>query len=227
MLNISKIIVQAIENKKYDDVIEDKCCLCGIEKANKFENKKNILSKSFTDYNRMKYRCSEKICNYCIKLLNDDYMESPKGKRCGLRLYSYIVENNKFKIIDMSEKINYLFNYQFKIPFLLCFSKTGKKHIFYKAKLSYSKNNFWVCTEENNILFEREKYIEIYNIVNNLFQLGISKDELKSCIINIKKIYKFNIDFNNIIKIKKYKDNQCYELIIDCLVREKKNDSNN
>jgi CRISPR type IV-associated protein Csf1 len=222
---ISKIIVEAIEQKNYKDNIEGQCCMCGIEKANNFETREKILSKSFNGYVDMKYRNSNLICDYCQKLLNDNYLDSPKGKRCGLRLYSFIIENKKFKTIDMKQKIDYLFNYKYQIPFLLCFSKTGQKHIFYKARLSYNENKFWVCTEENNILFERNKYKDIYKIVNNLFQLGISKDELKSCVINPKKISKYQLSFNDIVKIKKYKNNQCYELIIDCLMKEKKDDS--
>jgi hypothetical protein len=221
---ISKLIIESIEQKKYKDIINNNCCICGIEKANYFENRNKVLSTSFTDYSFMVNKDSQYICDYCQKLLNNNYLNSPKGKTCGLRLYSFLIENNNFYIIDMKQKIDYLFNYKFKIPFLLCFSKTGKKHIFLKSKLSYNYDKFWVCTEENNIYFERNKYLQIYQIVNNFFQLGVSKNELKTCIIDPKKINKFKLNLNDLIIIKKYKNNQCYELIIDCLIRDKKND---
>ena len=223
---ISKLIVEAIEQKKYKNDIKNRCSLCGIENASHFFKRKNVLSAYFTEYNYLKIKGSNYICNYCEKLLSNTYMDSPKGKRCGLRLYSFFVENKKFKVIDMKEKIKYLFDYNFKGSFLLCFSKTGQKHIFYKAILSDNNNSFYICTETNNIFFERNKYIKIYKIINSFFQQGITKDELRSCIISPKKINKYQLSFNDIIKIKKYKNNYCYELIIDCLIKEKKNDTN-
>ena len=228
MNNISKIIVEAIEQKKYKDIDNGlRCCLCGCTESQSMKLRKDILSKSFNGYVDMKNRVSEYICNYCETLLNDNYMKSPKGNRCGLRLYSFIVENNQFKIIDMRQKIYYLFEHEFKLPFLLCFSATGKKHIFYKSKLSYGINTFFVCTEDNNIFFDRHKYKYIYEKINKFFQLGVTKDELKTCIIDPKKINKYQLNFNDIYLIKKYKNDQCYQLIIDCLMKEKKEDDRN
>jgi len=219
---ISKFIVNAIEQKKDIDLISGECCFCGKIESEKFHEKNKILSKSFTEYNYMKNKNCEFVCEYCRKLLNNNYLDSPKGKKCGLRLYSFLIENNKFEIINYDKKIYYLFDHFFKLPFLLCFTSLGKKHIFYKAKFSYSKNIFFVCTEEGNIYFERDKYKEIYKIVNRLYQLGVSKDELKNCIIDPKKINKYAVTFNDLIIIKKYKNNSCYELIINCLIKDEK-----
>lgn len=218
---LSKIIVEAIEQKKYKDDIKKTCCICGIKKAFKYEIRKKILSTSFTDYNYMKYRISNYICGYCEKLLSNKYLDSPTGKKCGLRLYSYIIQNNNFSIIDMKNKIKYLFDVKYQNNFLLCFSKSGKKHIFYKAKLSYDNNTFFVCTEDYNIIFDRKKYKKIFEISNELFQKGITKNELLACVIDPKKIYTYKIDYDKIIQLKKHKHDRCYELIIDCLYKNK------
>lgn len=228
-MTISKLIVEAIEQKKYDDLVYNEigCLICNTNYANKFFNKKKVLSSNFTDMNMLQNKGSNYICNHCQKLLSGNYLDSPTGKKCGLRLYSFLIEKNKFEIIDKKEKIGYLFNYQFKPPFLLCFSKTGQKHIFYKAKMSNNNNQFYVCMEESNILFNRNNLRKIYLIVNKLFQLGVKKDDLLNCCLSPKQIDKYKISFRELSEIKKYKNDQCYELIIDCLIKEKKNDTNN
>ncbi|HEY0087612.1 MAG TPA: hypothetical protein VGB37_02145 [Candidatus Lokiarchaeia archaeon] len=225
---ITKNIVEAIEQKQYIDDIENECCLCGIKKAFKFKKRNKILSASFTDFNFMKNRDSQFICGYCEKLLSDDYLDSPKGKRCGIRLYSFLIENNKFKIIDRKEKESYLFNYEFQLPYILCYSDSGQKHISWKANYGFSNNNITINTENGQINFDREKYKNIYLLAKKLYLNKITKDELRECNLVPKKIKKLideNItNFNEIFLLKKYKNNVCYNFIIDCLYKEFKHD---
>lgn len=225
---ISKLIVEAIEQKKHDDKIENQCCLCGIKKAFKFEKRDKIISHSFTDYNYMKNKDSQFICGYCKKLLDDNYLDSPKGKRCGIRLYSFLIENNKFKIIDRKEKENYLFNHEFQIPYIICYSNTGQKHISWKAKIGYSNEIIIFNTENGQISFDRKKYLDVYFVVKKLYNNGISKDELLKCNLIPKRIQKLinnNIsNFQEISYIKKFKNDINYEFIISCLQKEVKND---
>jgi CRISPR type IV-associated protein Csf1 len=228
---ISKKIVESIEQKKYEDNIANSCCLCGVDKAFKFEKRNKILSQSFTDFNFMKNRDSQFVCGYCEKLLSDNYMESPKGKRCGIRLYSFLVEKNKFKIIDKKEKEDYLFDYQFQIPYILCLSDSGQKHISWKAKEGNSNDTLIINTENEVLYFNRKKYKEVYLLVKKLYNNKISKEELLNCNLDPKKIKRL-IDnsissFNEIFYIKKFKDDNCYNFIINCLYKtkeEKKDD---
>ena len=117
---ITKKIVEAIEQKIYDDNKNGLCCLCGNEKSFEFKFRKDIISNSFTNQNLMKARHSQEVCGYCVKLLSGLYLDSPKGGRCGIRLYSFLIEENKFKIIQKSERESCLFDYEFKLPFILC-----------------------------------------------------------------------------------------------------------
>jgi len=125
---ITKKIIEAIEQKKYNDNIENTCCLCGISKCFEFKNRKKVLSASFTDFNTMACKDSNFVCGYCEKIVNNDYMPSPLEKTCGLRLYSFVVENNTFTIINKSEFENYLMHYQYNFPSIIIFSDSGKKH---------------------------------------------------------------------------------------------------
>ena len=227
---ISKIIIEAIEQKKYDDSFENSCCLCGIKKSFKYENRKKILSASFTDYNLMKDRDSQFICGYCEKLLSDNYMDSPKGKKCGVRLYSFLVENGKFKIVDKSEREKYLFEYQFRIPYILCLSNSGQKHISWKSQQGFSNDIIIINTEEGIIRFERKKYFDIYSIVKKLYENKISKDELKGCNLNPKKIKKLIddkiTDFNELFNLKRFKNDINYNLVVDYLYKIKEVNKN-
>ena len=67
---ISKIIYESIKQKKFKIKLENKegCCICGINNAMGWFIKKDILSKSFTDYTFMKNKNSKWICFYCKEL---------------------------------------------------------------------------------------------------------------------------------------------------------------
>lgn len=226
-MNISKMIIESIEQKEYDDYLSGDCCLCGNKKSFKYENRNKILSTSFTDFNVMKNRDSQFICGYCEKLLDDRYMESPKGKRCGIRLYSFFIENKKFKIIQKSEKEKYLFDYQFNLPYILCLSDSGQKHISWKSKEGQGNRVITINTENGLLIFDRDKYITVYTIIKKLFENGISKEELVCCNLIPKKIQKIidnNISsFQEIIFIKRFKNDNCYNFIINCLYKIKEN----
>jgi CRISPR type IV-associated protein Csf1 len=222
---VTKRIIEAIEQKKYDDNFENICCLCGIEKSFKFTERKKILSNSFTDYNKMKYRDSNFVCGYCEKLLSGNYMDSPKGKKCGLRLYSFLVEKNIFKIIEKSEIEKYLFNYQFKIPYILCITELGKKHIAWKAIFGNCNNNITINTENGVLKLDRDKYLKIYLLCKKLYENEVLKDELKNRNISVKKIKNFVdnkiIDFKDLNYLKKFNNDFVFEFIINNLSKNK------
>jgi CRISPR type IV-associated protein Csf1 len=226
-LTISNFIVKSIEKDNYNNESvknENLCCICGSEYSYKWSTRKSIFSGSFTDQNMLKVKNSNYICGDCEKLLSDYYMKSPKDNDCGIRLYSFISTTSDFQIIDRSKREYYLFDFEYTGAFILVFSDTGQKHISWKSKISFNTNSFFVCNESGNIFFEREKYRKIYNIVKKLYNKGVSKDELKDCNVNISKINKYMISFDDLIEIKKYKNNNCYNLIVDCLQKEKTND---
>lgn len=219
------MIIEAIENRQYEDIIKNECCLCGITKAYKFKDRKEILSKSFTDYNLMRAKNSKSICGYCEKLVKDDYMESPKGKTCGIRLYSFLIENNKFEIIEKKDKEKYLFDYEFNIPYVICFTNTGQKHISWKSIIGKANNIIPINTESGTIYLERKKYKDIYIIIKNLYANKVSKEELRQCNIIPKNMSKMienkKSSFSEIINIKKYKNDTIYEFLVECLYKIK------
>ena len=224
MKSITQKIIEVIEKKQrklLDD--ENMCALCGGTKTigKWFDFNKNT-SDNFTDFNEAKVKDSDKLCYFCKQTISDNFLDSPKGKKCGLRLYSFLVENNKFIKIDLKEKWFYLFEYNYKTPFILCFSETGKKHISFKAKESFNTKNFWVCTEYCNIWFERKKWYPVFQIANDLYQQKVTKKELLSYSISPWKFNKYNLNFKNLKKLKPYKNTEQYKLIISVLQKEEK-----
>lgn len=212
----TEMIIRSIFNtdvRQFDQV----CCICGGNRSiDRFTQISKVLSNNFMDYNIMKDKSSRVICDFCRLCLSDDLLKSPKGKRCGLRLYSFLVEKSTFKIIDKNEKEYYLFFYNFTPPFILCFTDSGQKHISFKSAINFVNNPFWVSQENYNLLFDRHQWLPIYQIAKELFNLGISKEELLSCRLRISKLNNWK-DYQKITELVKYRNTKQYELIIKCL----------
>lgn len=132
-------------------------CGGGAQTYQEWSSFKKTVSANFTDHNILFNRNSDTLCYFCKQCINNSYMDSPKGKKCGIRLYSFLIEDEKFKIIDLKGRECFIFDYIYNPPFILCISFAGQKHISFKAIESFNKDNFYICTENGNIYFERAK----------------------------------------------------------------------
>jgi CRISPR type IV-associated protein Csf1 len=221
----TQMIVSAITKKQRIET-EKTCCLCGGNKIiSEWTKSKEVFSGNFTDYNYLKNKQSDILCDFCTFALSDKSMDSPKGKKCGLRLYSFLVENNDFTIINYDEKAYYLFEHAFNIPFILAFSSTGQKHISYKSVINYSSDIFTVSTDFMNIIFDRALWFQIYEIANNFYQNKCTKDELLNCSIPPWKFNKYDINFVDYQKLKRVQNTEQYKLIVSILIKLKEEKS--
>lgn len=220
-MSITRKIIESISGKS-PTIGGNICALCGGEETvTEWYSTKKILSGNFTDYNQMVMKTSKVLCSFCKDALSDDFISSPKGSRCGIRLFSFLIEKNQFIKIDYSEKADYLFNYQFTPPFILVFSSTGQKHISFKALESNDPEAFWVCSDFGNIWFERRKWQPVFEIANNFFQNKVTRTELEQCSVAPWKYRKYNLDFRGIKKLVPHRNKEQYKLIISVLQKEK------
>jgi hypothetical protein len=220
----TEMIISALISKQGVDT-DKTCCLCGGNRTiKKLHSAKDIFSGKFTDYNLLKVKYSNIVCDFCKLALSEHFIKNDAGKLTALRQYSFLVENNKFAFIDFKERFHYLFDHKFTPPFILAFATPGlnKKHISFKSKINCPDNPFYVSTDNLNILFDREKWRPVFETVIHFYKNKVIKSELQSCRIPPWKFIKYNLDINKIIDLKTVKDTEQYQLIVNSLYKELK-----
>lgn len=219
--SITQKIIQAIERKPLGQPSVETCCLCGGNQTiENFHPRKKIFSGNFTDYSELKRPDSKLICDFCVLCLSSEFLPSPKGKRCGLRLYSFLTMNGQFRIIDLKEKEKILFDEKLLPPFILVLSSTGQKHISFKARESTSAAAFWVCTDFANVWFEREIWRPVYELANHFYQNKVTREELRTGNIPPWKFNKYNLNPADASQLKKHLQDLPYQLIITVLTKK-------
>lgn len=155
---------------------------------------KDITGGTFTDYEYVRYDSDfvSVVAALCISqaILNDTHSytdrehieidetavkietkEYKKHKRKinSLRNYSFICTSDELKLLSRDDFIQYILNPP-RPPFIIGYSFNNKKHISYKSVISYSTDEFFVCTDSlGNVKFEAEKVKEIYPIIQNWY----------------------------------------------------------
>jgi hypothetical protein len=207
----TQLIIEAINGKAETISDGNTCCLCGGgETVEKWFDRKKIISSSFTDWNCMSDIDGQTICSFCAACL---------GKELGLRNHSFVADQNGFKFIKHQEKWHYLWDYELAPPYILAFTTTHKKHISFKAatghgELFYTKGKILVNTESEFLWFDRISLKLIKDMIQSLYDGGITKSELLDCSITRKW-------HPELAYLKPYKDTIQYKLIVDCVQKTK------
>lgn len=205
----TQLIIESIHGKVETISDGNTCCLCGGDKTvEKWFDRKKIISSSFTDWDCMSDIDGQTICSFCVACL---------GKELGLRNHSFVADQSGFKFIKHQEKWHYLWDYEPKPPYILVFTTTHKKHISFKAVISFEiglpENVIMINTEtESGLWFWRKRWEEgqIKNMIQFLYDGGITKSELLDCSITRKWC-------PELAYLKPYKDTIQYKLIVDCV----------
>jgi len=194
------------------------CFLCGgnLTNNNEFKHKKQVLSWNFNDATSATDKQSDLVCWFCQDCLRDDIINTESWKTAGVRAFSFLVDDNWWTKINKSEREYYLFQHQFKWDFILAFTDTGKKHISFKTKISNNSDQFYVNTESWSLFFDRNFWYPIWQRLKEIYQNKVSKKVLLWK-IEPNLLRKEKLVLNDIDMIKKYKDNLCYQQIINVL----------
>jgi hypothetical protein len=202
----TQLIIESMNGKAETISDGNTCCLCGGDKTvEKWLDRKKVISSSFTDWNCMSDIDGQTICSFCVSCL---------GKELGLRNHSFVADQNGFKFIKHQEKWHYLWDYEPAPPYILAFTTTHKKHISFKAAIAYEimciDYTIMINTENEWEWFDRKSLKKVKDIIQSLYDGGITKSELLDCSIT-------RSWYPEIIDLKSYKDTIQYKLIVDCV----------
>lgn len=155
-------IIKNVKIKEFPVVEREFTCkICGKQCTSGIDSKK-ITSSKFTDW----VYIGDYICTECSKLFS-------------LYFYSYSVENGEIKIFNVREIKENLLR-QHATPFKFIITKTGKKHLFYRACENFSDSSFAVQLETETIFTNRERMKRLFDFVECMQTLGVSKAQMES-----------------------------------------------
>lgn len=154
-------IIKKVELKKYKKhTVDFTCPICGRDFSEGVKTG-DVVSAKFTDWVYL----DDYICADCANLFS-------------LYFYSYIINDTGIHLYNIRELKEQLCTKQ-TIPFLFAISTSGKKHLFYKSRWNYADGAFFVNLEEEPILTNNARMIELFDFVECLQTLGASKEMLK------------------------------------------------
>ena len=88
---------------------ENVCFLCGWNETNnkEFKKGKKILSANFNDATSAQAKESDLICGFCQDCLKDDIIDTESWKTAGVRAFSFLVDYNWRKKINLKDGIKF------------------------------------------------------------------------------------------------------------------------
>ena len=138
-----------LENVEFD------CCVCKNHCDNGSRLKKCVSAK-FTDWAYFGDRAY--ICQKCSRLLS-------------LYFYNYSVENGVIHMFNVREIKGNLMR-PHSTPFKFIVTKSGKKHLFYRAETNFSDESFAVQLETETIFTNRKRLSTLFDYVECMQTLG-------------------------------------------------------
>jgi len=193
--------------------------------------KKELISKTFTDFELIKYKSD--YVSVDIALLLSNVIKSEKGTYTSLRNYSFYANETGFKTLSRIEILDLLLNIE-DDKFQICVTFNNKKHIAYKAKIQINKSLFTVTTDLGDCIFDVEKTKEILPILQSWYKIlpenkskqeptFFTKNEILGTIPNTKKIQLYGVKkyFSETQILDKYRDTLYFKLLVHILNKTK------
>jgi len=130
--------------------------------------------------------CFEESSILLQKLTNKD-----KPQR--FRNYSHIISNGKWYLFTKADKKAMFELISTKECELVCIAESGQKHIFFKNQVG-----LWQL-EEKHVFPDKEKLLSIHKILQKLYELGFTQEEIISGNYPQNKIFKIGFpEWNNL-----------------------------
>lgn len=172
---------------------DQSCWLCAGEVKDKGEKINSVIGAAFTDSLSAKCKSSDLICKPCAALMKKETWEqacikfghSPnfpikEGKKPFLMNWmfaNHVFAKGLWMMPGRKEAREILLNPP-PPPFVIVLTEVGKKHIIFKASVSYSTENFLVQFDEDTIEVNAEKFKECLSDFEHAYSLGFSKESL-------------------------------------------------
>jgi hypothetical protein len=143
-MTATQLIAQHLDNAALLPVQEcDTVCAFSGQRITKGVRLKDAISGNFTDHAYLRYPseyCAVDIAQ-CLKPL------SAENARASLRNYSFLATPSELRLLKRAEYLDAITQPK-ELPFVLCLSFGGKKHISYKATPQYSNEAFTIYTDK-------------------------------------------------------------------------------
>lgn len=215
------------ENLKIPIIESNTICSFTGGKIIKGVENKNLIKKTFTDHEYLKY--SSDFSSVEAALCIEAVIPSEKGYN-SLRNYSYLVTDTELKLLKREETLDTILSLK-DTPFVLCVTYSNKKHTAYKSTLNYNIEKFVVTTDLGDVVIERKKLQSIlptlqkwYNVVEGKENTStqptyFTKAEILNGSDNIHRIRQYGIEkyYRENAEIEKYRNTAFLNLIVHIL----------
>lgn len=138
-------LANPVQNKYFDASFVGVCNLCGVEIKDGRITAKKFFGSNYMDWTLHKNPESTYICKSCTFCLG----MNPIGRIILLR-YPVVAEKT-LHLCNREQFREYVLNPP-EPPFVMIFPTSQKKHLFSKAKISYSREKFF-CNLEETIVY--------------------------------------------------------------------------
>lgn len=144
-----------------------RCAFTG-EKIKEGVLKSKIISKTFTDFDCIKFKSD--YVSVGIALLLSNVIKTEKGTFNSLRNYSFKTNTKGFDILNRANILDFLLSKK-STPFQICITFSNKKHIAYKSKKQVSSNFFTITSDIGDIIFDVSKTKEILPVIQRWYSV--------------------------------------------------------
>lgn len=196
------------KNTFYDHSYKGECNLCG-EHTNGGTPIKKIFSSNYMDWAIHKNCEGTHICNACSFCIG----MNPNGR---IALFRYpIVAEKTLHVCSKRQLRDFILNPP-EPPFVMILPTSQKKHLFAKARVSFSKENFFCNVEEITISVDKS-ITDVIMAIEALRGVGIKRSEIESGKLSrgILKIASVSESEQILEKIEKVKNNKMFMLAIE------------
>lgn len=194
----------------YDPSYDGKCNLCGADAHGGIPIKK-LFSSNYMDWPL--HKCPEathvcKQCAFCIVM-------NPVGR---IALFRYpLVADDTLRLCNRKQFREYLLDPP-EPPFVMLFPTSQKKHLFSKAKVSYSRDAYF-CNLEERVVSVTKDIVGIVDDIEALRGAGFTKDNIASVRIPGNVIKKYSLDSydyeNLLVMMEKLTDSEMFLLALE------------
>lgn len=217
--------IETLDNVEDVDTI----CLFTGKRISQGVHRKNVIKKTFTDHDYLKYDSDYVGLEVAATMAN--IMPGSKGL-VSLRNYSFIANLDRLVLLSNQDVIDHIIN-PIEPPFVFCLTFSNKKHLAFKATTNYlSLDHYYITTDLGRCLIIPiviNKYLVIvqrwYSIIpgkesTNTKPTWFTKQEITTGVISPGKIENYPGDFfNENALIDKYRGTLHFKIIIHFLTK--------
>lgn len=160
---------------------DTQCYLCGKEITEGFP-RKTVIKPTFTDTPYARAPRSQAVCQACTFCLSNK----------PLRMYSILATSTQLKHPIRGEWRDTLL-YPPDPPFVLALATSGQKHLHFKTRTNYKRDDYWVLLEEMPTQVNIAKLTSLLDVIEQLYTT-FTKDEIRSGNYNVSRIKAFGTD---------------------------------